>query len=167
MCINARHVVTKYTGRLTAQPNPRPRKKPMKPNDLLTLTQAAEVFADHGIDRRQLARACNRGEIRKYQTRKGRGKKAVGAPIKYRVSRSDVEAWLIQREIPAEHYTIKEAATRCGVGWRLLYDAINSGEVPAYSRDRRFGLASKKYVTLENVEAWRDRKGVRTYRPRD
>lgn len=135
----------------------------MNPDELLTLTQAADQC---GVNRRQLERAARLGDIKTTKPGKKdrkRSKKPVGAPVKYYVRRGDLEIWLEQQAIPPDHVTVEVAAAQCKVGERLLYDAIKANEVPAYSRDRRFGLEPKLYVMIENVEAWRDRKGVRTY----
>lgn len=139
----------------------------MNPNDVLTLTQAAVQYADRGVNRKQIERACKRGELATVPptpTKRRRKQPNAGAPVKYRVKRAAFEAWLDLREIPSGYVRVDQAAVECSIKERVLYDAIKAGLVPAVKRDYRYGQQPKIYVRVDDVREWRDLHGVRAYR---
>lgn len=139
----------------------------MNPDDILTLTQAAEQYADR-VNRRQIERACARKQLATVAPPKPSKRRQkqhnAGKPPTYRVRRSVLEAWLNKREAPPDHVRIGIAAEACKVNTRLLYEAVKSGAVPSTILERRYGLDARIYVRIADVEAWRDEQGVRSYR---
>jgi len=139
----------------------------MNPDDILTLTQAAEQYPDRGVNRKQIERACKRGELATVTpkpTKRHRKQPNAGAPVKYRVRRAAFEAWLDLREIPDGYTRVDHAAEICKIKERVLYDAIKAGLVPSVKRNYRYGQHPRIYVKVDDVENWRDSRGVRAYR---
>lgn len=142
----------------------------MRHDDLLTITQAAKQYHNAGVDRQQIAYACAVGTLKTVTRRPKR--RGVGAPIRYRIRRSDLERWMNTHKqaissAPIGYVEVKVASEQCNVSAAVIYEAVRRDQIPSrkIEVEGRGRARSRIYVKLEDVERWKYEHGARRFAP--